>query len=131
MPEIKNCEEAVRLMEEVVSEKGADYVYKPVSLSDGSKSCFYVRDGQPSCLVGHALVRAGWTIDEVHGLDGIGNDAPTASEIYLYKEFSNLPREVCETFDAAQHEQDGGNSWGDALERARDYCRNAQAERGA
>lgn len=47
------------LLQQVVAEKGADYV-DPNSDSTGLSVCeYFTPDGAPSCIVGHVLAKAG------------------------------------------------------------------------
>lgn len=63
--------EALRLLREVVAED-PDRVYERHSGDDRGPLCRYVSNGQPDCLIGHVLYRAGWTIPEIDRIDRVG-----------------------------------------------------------
>lgn len=50
-------DEAISLLKQVVQIRGEDYVYERVPSGMGS-SCFYSRNGEPSCGVGYAIFLA-------------------------------------------------------------------------
>jgi len=126
MPTINTCEEAIGLLEQVVAEFGEDYVYEyPDPLHP--VRCYYVWNGQCSCLIGHALHRAGWSIEQLAPLDrgtpGVAGPAliTSAAELGLISELE-LSAEAARTFGVAQGLQDDGSSWGVALADARKTC---------
>jgi hypothetical protein len=106
-----NAARAIQLLKSAVKGK-EDYVY-----DRGSERCLYVKDGQPSCLVGHALVKQGWPIADVASLDsdgGIPIAARTLNRVYPDLVSPNAAR----IFSRAQIAQDGGETWGSALNAA-------------
>lgn len=105
-----NEQYVLRLMEAVVNKMGADYVYPERELG-----CQYVRDGQPSCIVGHVLVEAGVPVDEIGKHEGRSAWA-MAPDVTPWGD-KGTP--VIEALDAAQHAQDTGSTWGEALARFR------------
>lgn len=68
------AEDAVNLLKRVVEERGEDFSYKPFPNTNGPVTCFYERDGQPSCGVGLALFYAGLTAEQLAVLDAQGDD---------------------------------------------------------
>lgn len=106
-------QEALDTLREVVAEYGEDYVYdRRVNTGNGplgGESCFYVRDNKPSCLVGHVLNRRGVAINTLKEREGSGPDifAPRF-----------LTHEAADVLTAAQEKQDGGRTWGSALQAA-------------
>lgn len=112
---------ALELLREVVAEYGEDYVYtNPYGAKGGETddfgepvSCFYVHSDKPGCIAGHALHRAGLTLErltywESSAVDFI-DDVPEAT--------GGLMRE-------AQFSQDHGGTWGQALAAAEEYYRD-------
>lgn len=126
-------ENVVKAIEEAVEAKGRAYVY-PL-LPEGADEygefeyaiCTYVRDGQPSCIVGHALASLGVPVEILAGLD-----APPGGT-GAYRALTGLAKDRVIEYRAedwefitgflleAQIHQDGGDSWGDALDKARSY----------
>lgn len=67
-----DAETAVRLLHDVVQERGADFVYKPSG--DEGNGCSYVHENEdgdpmPGCGVGLALINAGVPIGAFNELD--------------------------------------------------------------
>lgn len=112
-------EQALELLDRAVHQEGygEDYVY-----TDHHEYCMYAdsRD-EPKCLVGHALHLAGVDISRLsHPTDLDGNIIDT--DIFTLHEFKkvDLANEAAVVFDRAQRSQDSGETWGEALEAARD-----------
>ena len=108
---------ALELMAEAVGYMGADYVYPPGV--DGA-GCRYVHGDEdesgeptPSCIVGHALYLAGLEIPKIAELDQVGTIAAAS---YLVPALTGPAVRVLR---AAQDRQDGGATWGKALEAAK------------
>lgn len=61
---------AVDLLEQVVEERGKDFVYKPIRKGAGSDSCLYT-DGVEnySCMIGGALLKAGVRFEVLKAID--------------------------------------------------------------
>ena len=106
--------EFLHTLRQVVAEKGADYVYTlPKTEDPDGPNCLY-RDGdKPSCLIGYALDRLGYTVPS--NMEGWA-----ASEVLA---ILSTPREVGRVADVAQAEQDEGHTWGEALK-----CAEAEAD---
>ena len=103
-------EYVTRLMEEAVALKGEDYVYEKRYTASGWDACDYLRDGQPSCIVGHVLVAAGiepTLLGEHEGSSAWSVVPQVAPE--------NWDQGITDALDAAQKRQDDGLTWGDAL----------------
>lgn len=103
---------------EIVRRKAAeqpDFVYTPPVAS----VCFYVHNGVPSCIIGHALWEAGSINPSIES--GSGNNLSIG---VLYYEL-NLPVEVEEVnwLRRVQAEQDNSKSWSAAVAYADDYDR--------
>lgn len=95
-----------------------DYVY-PWWEAGGSRACKYVRDGAPSCLVGHALHALGIPLDTLTVLDSYQNGSGVAAgTLPQHLPSGTLTVEAAGVFGAAQTAQDTGESWGEALASA-------------
>lgn len=105
---------ALALLEAAVETRGADYVY------DYDDGCVYVRDGQPSCLIGTALALHGVPIGVLSGWDTAA--AVDDSKIFSIVDAGLAPfidGDALRAFRAAQKTQDGGKPWATALKAAR------------
>ena len=125
MPEIKTCDEAVELLSQVVEEYGRDHVYVSPR---GGPYCFYVHDGQPSCLIGHVLMRAGFALDLIAELDH-SFEMPNATAFSLVADlihqrsgFEGVTEHVCGVLGQAQTLQDLGYTWGKILDEVKRWC---------
>jgi hypothetical protein len=115
-------EDVLRVMTEVVEEYGHDHVYQKQPGPRGPKDlCVYIKDGKPSCLIGHVLVRLGVDVGFLtdrnssqingHGFTSSGSNLPWTAE-------------AAQVMQAAQHIQDMGAPWGEALRAARSTAQN-------
>ena len=103
---------ALRLLREVAAER-PDYIYA-LEDEDGP-ACVHVYKGQPSCIAGHVLVRAGFDPATIEAkVDQYGNGAQVFADVFKGQVTENAVR----ILRAAQIVQDGGQTWGDALEAA-------------
>lgn len=99
--------EFLHALRQVVAEKGASYVY-PSSERDARGVCHYWRNGQPSCIIGHAL-------------DALGVVVPPKMEgESAHEVLSDLgaPERVGKVAMMAQATQDLYGTWGEALAEA-------------
>jgi hypothetical protein len=119
-------ERALALAEEIVAERGPDFVYN----SDGKEDCFYVPTTDPrlgdkrmtkapagggvtGCLVGEIISRAGLMTD------AIAESFMSVSEL-IEREYLSVDGERVEAFlRTLQVRQDSGTSWGEALADAK------------
>lgn len=125
-----DTDRALALLHEVV-DPDPGFVYRPGTSAQGNSSCVYVRDGEPSCLVGHVLARAGVAVEDLARMDEGTPDSGTEDEpagdgdsesaFEVLWENGALPDYLEVTHDAAdilihvQSRQDQGTPWGDAL----------------
>ncbi|MFJ8818180.1 hypothetical protein [Amycolatopsis thermoflava] len=113
-----DVDRALQLLREVVAERGADTVYQPVRLGASRPdraplpNCVYAHNGAPSCLVGHALHRAGVPVEDLAKMTG------QIDELSWWPESLDVGSDAVEVFLAAQYAQDEGSPWGDALAAA-------------
>jgi hypothetical protein len=106
-------EDVLRVMTEVVDEYGHDYVYVYENAGIG---CAYIKDGQPSCLIGHVLVRLGVEVSYLTER----NSARIESHLFDSHETDHpWTPEAGSVMEAAQLLQDMGETWGEALAAAR------------
>lgn len=112
---------AVEILDGLVEEFGADYVYP----QGENGKCDYVRDGEPSCIVGHVLAKVGVPIERLKAADGAimgGGMAADALLGMLHNEGAlqsngSVRALLCE----AQYRQDHSTSWGAAVRAAKHY----------
>jgi hypothetical protein len=105
---------AVELLIDVVEQYGEDHVYERVP--NTVDSCRYEYSGQPSCIVGHVLHRAGVPIDVLKSFDD-NDDGVSANVLY---EYLDVTEDAANVLGWAQGLQDSGHTWGRALDRARE-----------
>jgi hypothetical protein len=111
MAEIRiDATRAIELLREVVAESGEDYRYELIETPYGPV-CHYAHDDAPSCLVGHALHRAGVTVEQLASLDKHDNHIASV-ELPAEVEITDEAQDV---FAVAQDTQDDGKPWGVAL----------------
>lgn len=109
-------DETVKILREVVAEKGEDYVYPGAAKNDipGARCKYFENDGTPSCIVGHVLARYGLTLEE---LTDVHNAWTTPAKLLDLGLISTTPR-VIELLAVAQGKQDFGSPWRVALDNA-------------
>lgn len=107
---------AIELLNNAVAEKGEDYRY----MQDATGGCQYVRDGAPSCIVGHALHEAGVDLDLLAAYDrregGMLIGRVIREGIHGYEFTEGAIR----LLRFAQGKQDDGVLWGTAVNSAID-----------
>lgn len=99
-------------IEKAVDDKGADYIYNP----DLTRECTYTEDGEPSCIVGTALINLGFEAnpDWDYPIQRDGFLGDTAADTIL-PYFFDTPQNVVTAARKAQRVQDEGGTWGAAL----------------
>lgn len=103
---------ALELLVDVVDQYGEDTVYERITVK-GRPVCLYVHDGQPSCLVGHALAKAGADVEMLESLN------PGVAALSLDVHVPNVDSGAAAVFQAAQSVQDYGGMWGEAIDNAK------------
>jgi len=102
---------ALRLLEKQVQLAGSNYVY-----AAHDNVCQYVEGGQPDCLIARALVDYGVPVAVLKEWD-----SPTREIRQAWEKFnpSFLTLAAVKVFAVAQDKQDEGQSWGYAVDAAR------------
>lgn len=129
LTEREQIERVLAVMADVVQEYGAAYDY-----AAKHDTCVYVRDGAPSCLVGHVAYRLGLPLERMAGdsptafdsingcaIDSRGNHPWSTGPLRLSWAAELAPGTVA-VLRAAQNVQDGAtddSTWGAALVAAR------------
>jgi len=118
---IVQAADAVRLLTEVVEAHGHDYRYPPAVAAQQrgllpTLTCHYIADGAPSCLIGHALVAAGYSVDDLQVLEHPDGTSWGADSLGDYLPGVTGAAET--VFQAAQEVQDDAEPWGAALRAA-------------
>lgn len=102
----------------IVYEYGEDFVYLPEHREHTSGTCWYVKDGQPDCLIAKFLFKRGWTIEELR----------TCENTSVYSASANYPGRLTnhevEILSVAQNAQDKGKTWGKCLTVAKEQFFN-------
>jgi hypothetical protein len=112
---------AYDLLREALKVRGEDYVDPN---SGGSWGCVNVAvdpetgDLCPSCIVGHALSIAGVPLEFLHR-----NNGSASSVVHRWRDNEEakdieITKGAVIVFRAAQHIQDSGGTWGDAVRNA-------------
>ena len=105
-----------------VGEGRPEFVYEQDS-SPGGRSCSYARDGQPSCIVGHALVRLGLSVGDLELFDELGDSGISEVVEASGHIFDEDDPEATRKATVAQNQQDHGKPWGEATQGALDSNR--------
>jgi hypothetical protein len=105
---------ALDLLEMAAKERGEDFVFPPVPISD--QTCLYATRDGPQCIVGHALSLADVGPGQLEPMRAHG-----IRELYRQGRLPvTLTLGALAVLDAAQHSQDRGYAWGDVLDYAAD-----------
>lgn len=121
MPDLITKSKALELLEAAVAERGADYVYERDGTRQSGPGCTYVRGGQPSCLIGLAMAKAGVPIEQLAEWDTRDNSA--ACFVLVDDELAT--KTAVDVMATAQSLQDIGETWGEALQAAREHAASA------
>lgn len=107
----------VEILDGLVEEFGSDYVYDKGS--DGK--CHYVRDGKPSCIVGHVLAKVGVPIERLKAADTTSPDGISAGSLLgglVTEGVLHATGSVWTLLAEAQYWQDRSTPWGEAVREA-------------
>jgi hypothetical protein len=116
-------EKALALLAAEVRTEGPQFIYKKDERVDENGdmqgiNCRYVEDGNPSCLVGRVLFRAGVPIEAISALDTQFEGISESIQDAKFPDDVNLTLDAREVLQAAQTSQDAGQTWGEALRAA-------------
>lgn len=98
----------INALNDVVKEKGEDFAYT-------RGKCVYFADGCPSCLIGMALSRVGYTEDNISNLFTSWDDIPAINQsaAEIMEKFGYDAR-ISHAAFLAQEIQDMRGTWGSA-----------------
>lgn len=115
---------AVEILDGLVEEFGDDYVYP----RGENGKCDYVRDGKPSCIVGHVLAKVGVPIERLEvadaGVFGCGVSAFGLLSALHAEYVLRFDGSVRNLLTEAQCRQDGSAPWGEAVKQAKFYTQS-------
>lgn len=115
--------DAIEMLEQAVQERGEDYVYPDEWKYQGLLCQYVIGDGTPGCIVGTALINNG-VISETQA-DDLRNSPNNHSGIVSMLGWLGIKDRfdfrAINVLGEAQSAQDNGKTWGEALERAKDY----------
>jgi hypothetical protein len=122
-----NKERAIELLEQAVAERGEDFVYYNAYQENYANygACRYQIDGEPACLVGLALAKAGVSPEGLNLLEGSG-----ITNSYTLNRPQNLKitPDALAVFQVAQDTQDNDGPWGEALRLAKEKAASQDSE---
>lgn len=108
--------EAIELLNRAVAERGADYVYredpKAFDAEDEVRCVNTFDDGTPGCIVGQVCFYAGLDAED------LASNRFSPVDTLVAEEVLNIDSDVIELLSEAQSRQDGGDTWGKAVQRA-------------
>lgn len=107
-------EDALRALNQAVADKGYDHVYE----RSWNGYCYNVWEGQPACIVGHALIFLGvpieWFAKDTRDNDAVGD----VCHVLFMEGMFEITDEALHLLGMAQTYQDGGLTWGVSVTRA-------------
>lgn len=108
----------------IVAECGEDFVYP----SRGGE-CVYVYNGKPDCIVGRFLASVGVPVERLAKADTVDLDGSIAAgdllERLQQEGIASADRFARNILQVVQVKQDGGHTWGEALDMALTLDRSA------
>lgn len=113
-------ESALQLMRDVVDEYGEHQ----------TATCLYQLDGNPCCIVGQVLHRAGLSVDQLKVLDDGSPNFVGAADIaslvndeeLMHRLDLSVERDAVMVLRTAQKRQDNAEDWGSALAAAVEHA---------
>ena len=97
-------EQFIQAMHDVV-QGNEDFVYAPVV--EGEDCVYFDKEGNPSCLIGHALAKC--------GVEPFDQDRPIQDNAYYVLPRYGISAKVTKAAQMAQQAQDHGETWQEAL----------------
>lgn len=122
--------QTLQFLLDAVAVKGEDYVYEGVDDNGGGDAmrCYYARNGEPDCIVGHVLHKLGVPIEKMEYNQETKNNVDVISHKTIHSHFYTLRSEYGINFSerarrllaVVQGFQDSDYSWGDAVQSAKE-----------
>lgn len=105
--------QVIALTEEIIAEKGSDYIYKKDERSNNMNpvTCAYVENGVPSCIVGHVLAATGLTDEQLLELEVSQYNDEMGVTLLDFLDCDDL---TLSFLHSLQYAQDIGQEWGQA-----------------
>lgn len=107
-------EMALSALNEAVKVKGYNYVYE----RRAGSYCYNVWEGNPDCIVGHALIWLGVPIEWFNEDSRANDPAQEVCSLLGYDDMFDVEPEAIALFNRVQAMQDSGIPWGEAVTRA-------------
>lgn len=103
----------------LVDEQGEEFVYVK-SDDEGGPACRYVRNGEPDCMIGQFLARAGVPLERLAQADDSAGGGPADDLLRELKAEGvvSITDKGINALQAAQSRQDRDYPWGVALNAA-------------
>lgn len=116
-----NLDDLIAAVREIVAED-PKFVYKTIPVPYSS-SCFYERNGKPSCLIGRALFKIGVSIETLAEMDKDHPEQADGTAITSY--FPNNADDRVRWLEIVQDRQDMEYEYASCVEYADQWLENA------
>lgn len=120
--------EILEILDRLVAQREPGYIYAvDYTLPSGTSGngCHYVRDGEPSCLIGRLVIEMGATIEWLSGFEGtdartiLGHPNDWDNREYVFSDAFRVSRFSAMTLNQIQASQDNQDTWSYAVDRYR------------
>lgn len=109
-----------------IAEENAEFSYAEDTVREGP-TCRYERNGQASCIIGHALKRLGVPISTLQEMDNVGDIVTVIEDSSFNTLFHDPLEEGNGWFETVQQYQDEGHRWEQCIDRANERYALADA----
>lgn len=130
--------DAQAMIGEIVAKVGKDYNYQRPEVGPGGTNCLYwhkggetgdptddrIESGQPGCIVGRLLYKAGMSPQAINSLDGKGSIAVASS--LLPEHGIRITDRAVQYLQQVQKEQDTGHTWAESAAYARGWLESSE-----
>lgn len=130
--------DAQAMIGEIVAEVGKDYNYVRPKVILGNNTCLYwhkagkkgdpadvrIESGEPGCIVGRLLHKAGMSPQAINSLDGKGSIASACG--VLPEHGIRLTERAVMYLQQVQKEQDSGHTWAESAAYARGWLESSE-----
>lgn len=106
--------EAIEVIK-AIADENPDFSFEGDNFPDG---CSYNDNGQPACIVGHWMVREGITLPDMNTSLNSAVISGRFMSNFLEAQNVRLNYDAKHFLQEVQFKQDGGETWGDAVEAA-------------